>query len=51
MVSSFGLASSGISESPPNRSIPLELFLLDTVEAVDEELFDEEASLLLPAQL
>ena len=44
----MGLASSGISEIPPNQSIPLDLFLLDTVEAVDEELVDEEASLLPP---
>jgi len=47
----LGLASSGISEIPPNQSIPLDLFLLDTVEAVDEELVDEEASLLPPPQL
>ena len=39
-------------DASPYKSIPLVLFLLDTDEAADEELVDEEVSLLmLPPQL
>jgi hypothetical protein len=45
------LALQGISDVSGYVTIPEELLLLDEVEAVDEELVDEEASLLLPPQL